>query len=48
MRYVVSDLHGEYELFLNLLKIINFSENDEMYICGDIIDKGKSSVRLAK
>ena len=48
MKYCISDVHGEYELFLQLLKKINFSDKDEMYICGDIIDKGKSSVRLAK
>lgn len=27
---------------------IDFSQSDEMYICGDIIDKGKSSIKLAK
>ena len=48
MRYCISDIHGEYELFRKLLKKIDFSDFDEMYICGDIIDKGKSSVKLAK
>ena len=36
MRYIVSDIHGEYELFVRLLKHISFSEEDEMYICGDV------------
>lgn len=48
MRYVLSDSHGEYELFEQLLLKLNFSLEDEMYICGDIIDKGDSSIRLAK
>ena len=48
MIYVVSDIHGEYDLFLKLLRKINFSYNDEMIICGDIIDKGKDSVKLLK
>ena len=48
MTYFTSDIHGEYYLFCELLKAIGFSERDEMYICGDIIDKGKHSVRLAK
>ncbi|MBO5714871.1 MAG: metallophosphoesterase [Clostridia bacterium] len=48
MRYFVSDIHGEYELFRKLLVKINFSNQDEMYICGDIIDKGDSSIKLAK
>ena len=48
MTYVTSDLHGEYELFLRLLAALNFSEGDTIYICGDILEKGKSSVRLAQ
>lgn len=48
MRYCVSDVHGEYGLFLELLEKINFSSSDEMYICGDIIDKGPSPMELAK
>ena len=48
MKYVISDIHGEYELFRSLLNYINFSSEDSLYICGDIIDKGPQSVRLAK
>ena len=46
MTYFVSDLHGEYELFCKLLKKINFTDNDIMYICGDIIEKGDNSLKL--
>lgn len=48
MKYVISDIHGEYELFRFLLNRINFSNEDTLYICGDIIDKGPESIRLAK
>ena len=48
MRYVMADIHGEYELFWKMLEKISFSESDELYICGDIIDKGPESVRLTK
>lgn len=48
MIYIVSDIHGEYDLFIKLLQRINFSSNDEMIVCGDIIDKGKDSVKLLK
>lgn len=48
MRYVISDVHGEYELFVKLLEEIGFSPSDELFICGDIIDKGHSSVRLLR
>ena len=47
MTYVLSDVHGEYDLFSALLKSISFSSNDVMYICGDVIDKGRSPARLA-
>ena len=48
MRYCISDIHGEYEMFRELLRRISFSEKDVMYICGDIIDKGEKSIHLAK
>ncbi len=48
MTYFMSDIHGEYRLFLFLMGKIGFSEKDTLYICGDIIEKGPDSVRLAK
>ena len=48
MIYCVSDIHGEYELFKRLVERIGFSADDHMYICGDIIDKGQSSIKLAR
>ena len=48
MRYVISDIHGEYALFVELMRKIAFSERDELYICGDIIEKGEDSVKLLK
>ena len=48
MRYCISDIHGEYELFRALLERIRFSPEDVLFICGDIIDKGEHSIRLAK
>ncbi len=46
MIYVCSDIHGEYDLFIKMLEKINFSDEDVMYVCGDVIDKGEDSVRL--
>lgn len=48
MLYIVSDPHGELELFVKLLRKIAFGENDKMIICGDVIDKGKAPLALAK
>lgn len=46
MTYFVSDIHGEYDLFLKLLDKVRFSDSDTMYVLGDIIDKGSSSIKL--
>lgn len=48
MTYILSDIHGEYDLFIGLLQKINFSPNDEMIVCGDMIDKGQDSVKLLR
>ena len=47
MTYIVSDVHGEYELFLRLIDKLKFSPDDTLYVCGDIVEKGKHSIRLA-
>ena len=48
MTYCISDIHGEYELFMRLLTKINYAESDRLIVCGDFIDKGTASVKLAK
>ncbi|MBQ3158548.1 MAG: serine/threonine protein phosphatase, partial [Clostridia bacterium] len=46
MLYLISDIHGDYELFIKLLKKINFSEKDKMIVLGDMLDKGEKSIKL--
>lgn len=46
MTYFISDIHGEYELFLRLLDKIAFSDNDTLIVLGDMIDKGSDSIKL--
>jgi serine/threonine protein phosphatase 1 len=48
MTYCISDIHGEYELFMRLLEKIKYSESDRLIVCGDFLDKGTCSVRLMK
>ncbi len=48
MTYCISDIHGEYDLFMRLLTKIGYSDSDRLIVCGDIVDKGNSSVRLTK
>lgn len=46
MRYVMSDLHGMYNKFIEMLNVINFSKDDELYILGDIFDRGEDSIKI--
>ena len=46
MHYVLSDIHGQYGYFMEILEMIDFSAGDTMYIIGDVIDKGQDSVKL--
>ena len=46
MIYVMSDLHGQYNAFLKMLELINFTDEDELYILGDIIDRGPNPLEI--
>lgn len=44
--YVMSDIHGEYDMFMELLEKINLQETDTLYILGDILDRGPHPVKV--
>ena len=44
--YVMSDLHGQYDLYKKMLKKIHFSDEDMLYILGDILDRGPHPIRI--
>jgi len=46
MTYVISDVHGNHAAFRNLLKKIHFSDDDILYIVGNIVDYGEDSMDL--
>ena len=46
MTYVVANLHGCFDKFKDLLKKINFTDNDVMYVLGDIVDHGEQPIEL--
>ena len=46
MIYVMSDLHGEYDKFISMLNLINFSSSDTLYILGDVLDRGPKSLEI--
>ena len=44
--YVISDIHGNYEGYMQILKMINFSDEDTLYVNGDVIDRGKDGIKI--
>ena len=49
MTYVTSDLHGyPLEKFLSLLSDAGFSAEDDLYVLGDVIDRGTDGVKLLR
>lgn len=42
----MSDIHGCFNEFKKMLKLINFSQNDMLYIIGDVIDRGKEPIKV--
>lgn len=38
--YCISDIHNDYRSFCAMCKEISFSDSDQMYIIGDIFDRG--------
>lgn len=46
MVYVMSDLHGCYDLYKKMLDKINFSDEDTLYILGDVTDRGEDGIKI--
>ena len=45
-RYVISDIHGMYDKFLEMLEHIKFTDDDELYVIGDTIDRGPKPLEI--
>lgn len=45
-KYVMSDIHGMYDKFIDMLKLINFNDQDELYILGDVFDRGENPIKI--
>ena len=46
--FVLSDIHGYYNTFLKMLEKIRFSDDDFMYVIGDVIDRGDQGIAIIK
>ena len=45
MTYLIADIHGCFQEFCALLKKIDFSETDELFVLGDAMDRGPAPIR---
>ena len=46
MNYVISDIHGRRDMFLDVMQKAGISGNDKLYVLGDAIDRGPSPIQL--
>ena len=43
--YVIADIHGEYDMFVDLIDKISLKESDTLYILGDVLDRGPHPIK---
>lgn len=44
--YVLSDVHGEADRFMQMIQKISLGQEDILYILGDVVDRGPNGVEL--
>ena len=44
--YVISDIHGQYEMFIAILDKINLQDTDMLYVLGDNLDRGPQPIKV--
>ena len=48
MTYAMSDMHGRYDLYREMLEKISFGTEDTLYILGDVEDRNEGGIRIFK
>ena len=48
MTYVMSDIHGCYDEYQKMLKLINFSDDDSLFVLGDVVDRGEKPIEVLR
>ena len=46
MLYAMSDLHGHWQQYREMLQKIHFSQADTLYILGDVMDRGPEPMKI--
>ena len=48
MIYAVSDIHGLYDKYQQMLKKIHFTDDDVLYVVGDVVERGAEPIKVLK
>ena len=46
--YVISDIHGQYNMFIELLDKSDLKDTDTLYILGDVLDRGPQPIKTIR
>lgn len=46
MQYAVSDIHGRYDKYTELLRRLDLKQSDTLYVLGDMIDRGPDGLKI--
>lgn len=46
LTYIVADIHGRADRFHEILDTVHFSDRDQMYILGDVIDRNPDGITI--
>ena len=46
MYYAMSDIHGCFDKYKEMLSLIEFTLRDTLYVLGDVIDRGPDGIKI--
>lgn len=46
MHFVISDIHGNYEKYCEMLDVIGLKDDDVLYVLGDVTDRGENGIMI--
>ena len=46
--YVISDIHGEYDMLMDLLEKMSLQDEDILYVLGDVLDRGPHPIKTLR
>ena len=46
--YVISDIHGQYDMFMELVDKIKLKGTDTLYVLGDVLDRGPHPIKTIR